>query len=276
MLSLRSTLELNNGVAIPRLGLGVFRAESGKGGPAQRAVAWALEEGYRHVDTAHIYRNEADVGAALRASAVDRSEVFITTKLWNADHGFDAARLALDASLAALGVSEVDLFLMHWPVARLRRESWRAMEACLAEGKCRAIGVSNFTPRHLDDLLSVAEVVPAINQIELHPFLPQHETVAACAAHDIAVEAYCPLTRAKRLDDPTVGAVARAVARTPAQVLIRWSLQKGYVVLPKSEKRARIVENASVYDFSLTEEQMGTLDGLEDGFRVAWDPTDAP
>lgn len=273
-MDLASTLPLRPGVAIPRLGLGVYLA--GRGAATCDAVRAALARGYRHVDTARVYGNEADVGAALSASGVPREEVFITTKLWNSDQGFDATLRAFDASLAALGLDAVDLYLMHWPVAAHRRESWRAMERVHREGRARAIGVSNFVVRHLEELSGYAEVPPAVNQIELHPFCQQRATVAWCEAHGVVVEAYSPLTKGERLDAPALAAVAAEAGRTPAQVLIRWSLQKGYVALPKSTRPARIDENASVFDFSLEPAQMARLDALEEDLHLAWDPTDAP
>lgn len=267
------TVELAGGVHMPRVGLGVFRADAGD--TTRNAVRWALEAGYRHIDTAAIYRNEEDVGVAVRDSSIPRSEVFITTKLWNADHGYEAALRALDASLTRLGTDYVDLYLIHWPVRGQHTESWRALEKLRADGKCRAIGVSNYTPRHLDELGAKANEPPAVNQFELHPFLAQRDTVVACKAKDIVVQAYCPVTRGKRLDDATVVSIAEQLGRTPAQVLLRWALQKGYVPLPKSENEARIRENFAVFDFTLNAEQLSQLDLLDEGFRLAWDPTEA-
>lgn len=273
-MNLASTLTLNDGKAIPLLGLGVFR--SGAGRATQDAVRWALEAGYRHVDTAHIYGNEADVGAALRASGVARGQVFVTTKLWNDDQGHRETLRAFDTSLEALGVGYVDLYLMHWPVPGRRLDSWRAMEELVKRGRCRSIGVSNFAVRHLEELLSVAKIVPAVNQIELHPFLQQKGAVAVCRANGIAVQAYSPLTKGRRLDHPALTAIARELGRSPAQILIRWSLQHGFVVLPKSAKRPRVLENAAVFDFELDQAQMARLDALEENLHTAWDPTDAP
>ena len=273
-MDLSSTLTLNDGTTIPQLGLGVFRAGAGKA--TQDAVRWALDVGYRHIDTAHIYGNEADVGKALRASGVPREEVYVTTKLWNADQGYDETQRAFDISLKALGTGYVDLYLMHWPVPERRLHSWRAMERLVEQGSCRSIGVSNFVVRHLEELLAVAAVVPAVNQIELHPFLQQRETVALCRAKGIAVEAYSPLTKGRRLDHPALVAIAREVGRSPAQILIRWSLQHGFVVLPKSAKNARVLENAAVFDFELAPAQMAQLDALEENLHTAWDPSGAP
>ncbi len=273
-LHLQSTIQLSSGQSMPRLGLGVFRSGSGKG--TQDAVRWALDEGYRHIDTAHIYHNERDVGIALRESGIAREEVYITTKLWNDDQGYDQALRAFERSLEQLDLSYVDLYLMHWPVPERRRDSWRAMETLLADGRCRAIGVSNFMVDHIDSLLEYAEVLPAVNQIELSPYLQQVDVVARCQELNICVEAYSPLTKGRRLDDPRLMAVATDVGRSAAQVLIRWSLQKGYVVIPKSANQKRIRENAQVFDFALNEDQMAILDSLEENLHTAWDPSNPP
>jgi methylglyoxal/glyoxal reductase len=274
-LSLSSRVRLANGVEMPVLGLGVFR--TGSGAATEDAVGAALDAGYRHVDTARIYRNEREVGSAIRRwcerHGVERRDVFVTTKLWNDDHGFDRARAAFDASLAALGLDYVDLYLIHWPVPERRRESWRALETVVEEGRCRAIGVSNFTVAHLDELLQSARVVPAVNQVELHPFLQQEQLVRYCAKHRIVVEAYSPLTKGRRLADPRLVSIAREVGRSPAQVLIRWSLEKGFVVIPKSADRERIVANADVFDFELDDKATARLDRLEESLRTAWDPS---
>ncbi len=272
-LSLTSTVTLSGGVEIPALGLGVFR--SGRGQATRDAVSWALAHGYRHIDTARVYGNEKDVGAALQQSPVSRDEVFVTTKLWNDDHGYDQTLRAFDKSAAALGIDVVDLYLMHWPVEGKRLDSWRAMEKLLADGRVRAIGVSNFVVRHLEELLAHASVKPAINQIELHPFCQQRDTVAWCRDHDVAVEAYSPLTKGKRLDDARLVALATVTGKTPAQVLIRWSLQRGFVCIPKSAHPARIEANADVFDFVLTDEQMAQLDALDEQAHLAWDPNTA-
>jgi diketogulonate reductase-like aldo/keto reductase len=269
-----SGIELSNGVRLPVLGLGVFRSRPGA--ETRDAVRWALELGYRHIDTAQIYGNERDVGAALGAAGVPRGEVFVTTKLGNRDHGYDAARRAFERSLAALGLDRVDLYLIHWPVAEGRAQSWRALEAIHAEGRARAIGVSNYMEPHLRQLLAEADVPPMVDQFELHPFLAQTALVDLCRRHGIAVEAYSPLTRGRRLHDPVVQAVAAAHARTAAQVVLRWSLQKGFVPLPKSVRRERIAENAGLFDFELSAPEMARLDDLDEGLHVAWDPTGVP
>jgi diketogulonate reductase-like aldo/keto reductase len=267
-------IALASGVGLPQVGLGVY--QSPQGAATRDAVTAALELGYRHIDTARIYGNEADVGAAIQASAVPRDQVFVTTKLWNDDHGYDTALRALDASLGRLGLDHVDLYLIHWPVPGKRRDSWRALERAFGDGRARAIGVSNYLVPHLRELLGEAKVVPHVNQIELTPFLQRRDTRALCREHGIAVEAYSPLTRGQRLDHPTVVAIARAVGRTPAQVLLRWGIQHGLVVLPKSVHRERIAENAAVFDFGLDAAAMSELDGLEEGLVVGWDPDGAP
>jgi diketogulonate reductase-like aldo/keto reductase len=265
---------LANGVEVPKVGLGVFQAPRGE--QTRAAVLAALRAGYRHIDTARIYGNEADVGAALRAGGVPRAEVFVTTKLWNDDQGYSAALRAFDRSLERLGLEVVDLYLLHWPVRGRRLDSWRALEELHGARRVRAIGVSNFMVRHLDELLARAEVMPMVNQIEVSPFLQQRDVRARCAELGIAVEAYSPLTKGQRLDDAVVGAVAREVGRTPAQVLLRWGLQHDMIVLPKSVHPARIVENAALFDFELSPAQMARLDALEEGFATGWDPRYEP
>jgi diketogulonate reductase-like aldo/keto reductase len=273
-LTLASTATLRGGVEIPLLGLGVYQSRPGE--ETRRAVEAALSLGYRHVDTARAYGNERDVAAGIAASGVPRDEVFVTTKLWNSDHGYDATLRACDASLARLGTPRVDLYLVHWPVEGLRHDTWRAMERLRADGKARAVGVSNYTVRHLEELLARAKEPPAVNQVELHPFLQQRELLAFCRAHGIVVEAYAPLVKAQRLDHPVLRRIAARHGVGPAQVLVRWALQLGVVVLPKSVRPARIRENAAVYGFSLDAEDLAALAGLEEGYRTSWDPTDAP
>jgi diketogulonate reductase-like aldo/keto reductase len=267
-------IALATGAQIPQIGLGVY--QSAPGDLTHRAVATALELGYRHIDTARIYGNEADVGAAIKAGPVPRDQVFVTTKLWNDDHGYDSAMRALDTSLGRLGLEYVDLYLIHWPVPERRRDSWRALERALADGRAKAIGVSNYMVPHLRELIGDAKVVPHVNQIELSPFLQRRDTCALCREHGIAIEAYSPLTRGQRLSHPAVVAVARAVGRTAAQVLVRWSIQHSFIVLPKSIHRERIAENAAVFDFALDAAQMAKLDELEEGLATGWDPHGAP
>jgi len=269
-----TTVALRTGARLPHLGLGVFKAAAG--GSARRAVLDALETGYRHIDTAAAYGNERDVGEAVRASGIPRSDIFVTTKLWNSDQGFDAALRAFDASLGRLGLEYVDLYLVHWPVPKLRRDSWRALERLDDEKRARAIGVSNYMVNHLQELLGDARVPPAVNQIEVSPFLQQREVRAFCQAHGIIVEAYSPLTKGERLSHPAVREIARQAGRTPAQVLLRWGLQHDMVVLPKSVRPDRIRENAAIFDFTLDGDSMARLDALEEGLVTGWDPRGKP
>ena len=265
------TITLRDGRTIPQLGFGVFRITPGE--ETKRAFEAALAAGYRHVDTAAVYRNEADVGAAIRASGLAPRSVWVTTKLANGDQGGGDRASRIRGSLERLGLDAVDLYLLHWPHER-RLESWRVLEQLHAEGLARSIGVSNFLVRHLDELLAHASVPPAVNQIELSPFLyrTRADTLRRCAEEGIAVEAYSPLTKGRRLDDSTVASIAGEVGRTPAQVLIRWSLQKGFVVLPRSSNAGRIAENAAVFDFALDEAQIAALDALDEGLTTGWDP----
>ncbi len=273
-LDLRSTVRLNNGVLMPRLGLGVYQLGAGR--ETRDAVRAALEVGYRLFDTAKLYGNEADVGEALRESGVPRDQLFVTTKLWNEDQGYDQALRAFDASLDRLRLEQIDLYLVHFPVPRLRRESWRALERILAEGRARAVGVSNYTVRHLEELYRDSRLVPAVNQIELSPFLQQRELVEHCRAHGIQVEAYAPLTAAHKLRDRRVAEIARRHGRTNAQILLRWSLEQGHVIIPKSRHPSRIDENARIFDFELSSADRLALGALDEGFRSSWDPTDVP
>jgi diketogulonate reductase-like aldo/keto reductase len=266
-----STVALSDGRSIPQLGFGVFRILPG--GATQRAVEAALTAGYRHVDTAAAYGNEADVGQAIRASGLPPGSVWVTTKLANRDQGAATARRAFEASLHRLGLDAVDLYLLHWPHER-RLESWGVLEQLHDEGLARSIGVSNFLVRHLDELLAHASVAPAVNQLEVHPFLyrSREDTLRRCVDEGIVVEAYSPLTKGRRLDDPAVAAVAAQVGRTHAQVLIRWSLQKGFVPLPRSSNTGRIDENGAVFDFALDDAHMAELDALDEGLTTGWDP----
>jgi diketogulonate reductase-like aldo/keto reductase len=269
------TVTLRDGREIPQLGFGVFQIPPGSG--TQAAVRRALAAGYRHVDTATVYRNEADVGAAIRESGLPPDSVWVTTKLANSDQGAATARPAFEASLERLGMDAVDLYLLHWPQDR-RLESWRVLEQLHAEGLARTIGVSNFLVHHLDELLAEATVPPAVNQIELTPFLyrSREGIVRRCLEEGIALEAYSPLTKGRRIGDPTIASVASEVGRTPAQVLIRWSLQKGFIVLPRSSNAQRIAENAAVFDFVLDDSQIARLDALDEGLTTGWDPARQP
>ncbi|MER5526185.1 aldo/keto reductase [Streptomyces sp. NPDC002677] len=262
---------LNNGVTMPQLGFGVFQVPEEE---TTAAVAGALRAGYRSIDTAAIYGNERGVGQALADSGIARDELFITTKLWNADQGYDTTLAAFDASLDKLGLDQVDLYLIHWPTpARdLYLDTWRALEKLYADGRTRAIGVSNFQPAHLERLLGAASVVPAVNQIELHPGLQQAELRDFHARHGIATEAWSPLAQGAVLKDDAVTAIAAGHGKSPAQVVLRWHLQIGNVVIPKSVTETRIRENFDVFDFELSPQEIDALTALDRGMRTGPDP----
>jgi diketogulonate reductase-like aldo/keto reductase len=273
-LTFGSRVTLNNGNTMPVLGLGMWQAGSGK--QTRKAVATALEIGYRLFDTAKLYGNESDLGTAIRESVIPREEIFVTTKLWNNDQGYESALRAFEKSRRELGLDYVDLYLIHWPVPGLRQESWKALLKIRDEGLARSIGVSNYTIRHLEELLRSTPDSPAANQVEFHPFLYQKELLEFCVSKKIQLEAYSPLTRGHRLDHPVISQIAARHGRTPAQVLIRWSLQHGLVVIPKSIRPERIRENAAVFDFQLSPDDMKRLDSLDESSHVAWDPEDLP
>jgi len=266
--------KLKNGVVIPRLGLGVYQSPPGQ--TTQRAVEYALKIGYRHIDTARIYNNESDVGTALRKSGIKREDVSITTKLWNSDHGYESALRACDQSLKRLGLKYLDLYLIHWPVPEIRNESWQALTQLLRDGKCRSIGVSNYTIQHLTELFDKSEIGPMVNQVEFSPFLYQKQLLDYCEKNKIQLEAYSPLTQGEKLNHPKIQSIAKKHDKTPAQVLIRWSLQHNLVTIPKSVREERIKENSQVFDYNLTVEDMRILDSLDENFRNSWDPTNAP
>ena len=270
-MTIDSTIKLNNNIEIPRFGLGVYLSKPGK--KTFDAVTWAIEAGYRHIDTAKAYKNEGDVGKAIKESGIKRDEIFVTTKLWNEDQGYESALEAFDRSLDDLGFDYVDLYLIHWPVEKKRRESWRALEKIYSEGRAKSIGVSNYTIKHLKEMDSYAEVKPAVNQVEFHPFLFQEDLLEYCRIKFIQLEAYSPLTKAERLDDQVINEIAGKYSKSAAQVMIRWSLQHDVVVIPKSVHKDRIIENSEVYDFEITNEDMERLNSLNEDYRMAWDPT---
>lgn len=266
-----ATTTLNNGVKMPWLGLGTWQAS---GDEVLTATRIALEAGYRHIDTAMIYENEAEVGRAVRESGIPRSEIFVTTKVWNSDQrqGFDRVLKAFDESLKKLGFEQVDLYLVHWPVVGTYVEAWRALERIYADGRARAIGVSNFMLPHLEELLKTATVVPAVNQVEFHPRLRQQELLDFCAKHRIQHEAWSPLMLGKVREIAELGEIARAHGKTPEQVALRWGMQKGSVMIPKSVKKERIVSNAALFDFELTAAEMARIDALDQRHRTGGDP----
>jgi diketogulonate reductase-like aldo/keto reductase len=273
-MTLSPTVRLNNGVSMPCFGLGVYKMPPGA--TTQKAVATALKLGYRLIDTARFYGNEADVGAAVRESGLPRRDIFVTTKLRNPDQGYDTALRAFDHQLEDLGLDDVDLYLIHFPVTDLRRESWRALEKIAASGRARAIGVSNYQLPHLKELLGESKTVPAVNQIELSPFLYQRELIELCQKHGIVVEAYAPLTAGDKIADPRLGAIAKRVGRSNGQVLLRWSLQHDLVPIPKATSEAHLRENLQALDFELTKKDMAALDAMDEGYRSSWDPSGVP
>jgi len=273
-LNIASKVRLNNGVEIPNLGLGTYRLAPGK--QTYNAVQWALEAGYRLIDTASYYGNEVDIGKAVRDSGVPRDEVFITTKLYNYDQGFSEALKAFEGSERRLDLGPIDLYLIHWPVLALRQRSWKALERLLREGRCRSIGVSNYMVSHLEELMTYAEVTPAVDQVEVSPYLQQPELVGKCQSLNIQVESYSPLARGKRFDDPKLLEIAAKHGCSPAQIMLRWGLQKGHVVIPKASDRAHILENAAVFHLELDGKDMRSLEGFEEQLRVSWDPTRVP
>lgn len=263
---------LNNGVKMPQLGYGVFKVPEEE---VYEAVLTALKAGYRSIDTAMVYQNEAGVGRAIRDSGIPREEIFLTTKVWNKDQGYEETLAAFESSLAKLGVDYVDLYLIHWPMPKTDRyvETWKALEKLYAEKKTRAIGVSNFHVPHLERLLAETEIVPAVNQIELHPYLSQQEIRDYCEAHGIIVEAWSPLMKGRdALSDPVITSIAESHGKTPAQVILRWHLEHGIVAIPKSVTPHRIAENIDVFDFSLTTDEISRIDALNRNERTGSNP----
>jgi diketogulonate reductase-like aldo/keto reductase len=270
-ISIDTKMKLNNGVEMPVFGLGTFLSQIGK--ETYNSVLYALEAGYIHVDTAQIYGNEKDVGDALRKSSIPREDVFITTKCAVSNHGYDATLASFEVSLKKMGLSYVDLYLSHWPVPGLRIETWKAMEKLLEEGKCRAVGVSNYIILHLEELLENSSIVPAVNQVEFSPYLYQKDLLEFCRSHGIQLEAYSPITKGYKLSDPRLVAIASQYSKTPAQILIRWGLQREVIVIVKSVKKERILENADVFDFMISPEDMKTLDSFNENLHTGWDPS---
>ncbi|MEV0066638.1 aldo/keto reductase [Amycolatopsis sp. NPDC050768] len=264
--------KLNNGVEMPQLGFGVFQVPAAE---TKAAVKTALDAGYRSIDTATAYGNEAAVGEALAESGIAADELFITTKLWNSDQGYDQTLRAFDSSISALGLDQLDLYLIHWPLPARDKyvDTWKALEKLYADGRVRAIGVSNFQPAHLRRVLDEGSVVPAVNQIELSPYLVQQELRAFHADHGIATEAWSPLAKGgDLLGEQAVVEVATAHGRTPAQVVLRWHLQLGNVVIPKSVTPSRVAENFDVFGFTLTDAEVASLSSLDRGLRTGPDP----
>ena len=269
----KSTVKLNNGTFIPRFGLGTFLSEAGEA--TRNSVRWALESGYRHIDTASIYKNEEDVGVAITESGVPRLDIFVTTKVWNDDQGYDSTLRACDKSLKLLRMDYVDLYLIHWPVPGLRNETWKALIKLREMGKARAIGVSNFMVRHLDELLAQTDIVPAVNQIEISPFIQRRPLVEYCRNCGIVVEAYSTLSRGKRCSDESLTALGKKYNKTAPQMALRWALQSEIVIIPKSVHKERIIENANIFDFEISAADMAAIAALDENYSVtprSWDP----
>lgn len=268
--SLTDTTTLNNGLQMPWLGLGVFQMKDDA--EVERAVRHALEFGYRSIDTASVYGNESGVGRALHSSGVAREEIFLTTKVWNDDQRASRIEAAFTESIQRLDTDYVDLYLVHWPVAGHYRDTWKAMQEILASGRAKAIGVSNFLMPHLEDILGDGGTVPAVNQIEFHPLLVQPELRQFCQNHDIRVEAWSPLMQGAIVNLPLAQNLAQKYGKTEAQIALRWNLQHGVVTIPKSVRAARIEENAGIFDFELSVDDMTALDALDEGKHFGPDP----
>ncbi|MCL2512615.1 MAG: aldo/keto reductase [Oscillospiraceae bacterium] len=270
--NIKDCATLNNGVKMPWLGFGTFQVPDGE--VVERSVLWALEAGYRSIDTAGMYRNEAGVGKAIRESGIPRKEIFVTTKVANERQGFDEALRAFDDSLKLLGMDYVDLYLVHRAVKGKYPETWKAFEKIYKDGGARAIGVSNFLTHHLEDIIPDAEFIPAVNQIEYHPYLTEKELLAFCKKHGIVCEAWSPLQRGKIFEDKTIAAIAENYGRTMAQIALRWNIQNGVITIPRSVKKERIIENAGIFDFALADEDMAAIDALNKDFRISTHPDD--
>ncbi|WP_428909417.1 aldo/keto reductase [Niallia sp. Krafla_26] len=268
--SIYETVRLHNGVEMQKFGLGVYlikeRAE------VKNTVKTALELGYRSIDTAAYYDNEDDVGQAIRESGIPREDIFVTTKVWNGDQGYEETLAAFEKSRNELGLDYIDLYLIHWPVQGKYLDTWRAMEKLYQEGKVRAIGVSNFQIHHLQDLIANSKEKPVVNQVELHPLLSQEPLRAFCKEHEIAVEAWSPLGRARFLDEPTITTLAEKYKKTAAQIILRWHLQNDVIIIPKSVTPSRIKENSEIFDFELSQEDMNTINQLNQNKRFGPDP----
>lgn len=263
------TKQLANGIEMPRLGLGVWRVEDND---ATNSVKWAIENGYQLIDTAAVYKNERGVGEGIRQSNTKREDLFITTKLWNADQGYDSAHQAFNDSLERLGLDYVDLYLIHWPVEGKFNDSWKAMEEIYESGRAKAIGVSNFHQHHIEELMKTAKIKPMVDQIELHPTLTQVELRDFLAKEGIAVEAWSPLGQGKILQNPTLVEIAEKHDKSAAQVIIRWHLQSDSIVIPKSVHEERIKENFDVFNFELNDDEMKRIDALNINERLGVDP----
>lgn len=267
---LQGSVTLHNGIRMPYFGLGVFKMQDGA--EVANAVKTALDIGYRSIDTAAVYRNESGVGKAVRESGINREDIFITTKVWNSDQGYDNAFSAFDKSLTELGLDYVDLYLIHWPVKGRYIDTWRALEELYESGKVKAIGVSNFLKHHLEDLLANCKIRPMVNQIEYHPYLTQPELIRFCLDNQIYPEAWSPLMQGHVTEVKLLNDIGDKYGKNAVQVVLRWDLQNGVITLPKSANPERIKSNAAIFDFELTEEEMDAINALNQGFRFGPDP----
>ena len=268
--NLQGTFRLHNGVEMPYFGLGVYLSKDGQ--EVINAIKWAVDAGYRHIDTASIYKNEEGVGIGVKEASVAREELFVVSKVWNSDQGYESTLKAFDDSLKRFGMVYLDLYLIHWPVEGKYKETWRALEKLYAEGRVRAIGVSNFLQHHLEDLMADAEVVPMVNQMEFHPYLVQQELLDFCQKNTIQYEAWSPMMQGKIFGMDAFEALAKKYNKTIAQIVLRWDLQKGVVTIPKSTKKERIESNAAIFDFEITQEDMELLDAMDRQQRFGPDP----
>lgn len=263
-------VKLNNGIEMPYFGLGVFQSEDGD--EVINAVTDALDVGYRHVDTASLYDNERGVGEAIKNNSVNREDVFVTSKVWNSDQGFEKTLKAFDTTMKKLGFEYLDLYLIHWPKKGMYKETWRALEKIYREGRVKAIGVSNFLQHQIEDLLQTAEIVPMVNQMEFHPYLVQQNLIDYCMDNKIQYQAWSPLMQGKMLSDKLIRQLAEKYNKTAAQIILRWDLQKGVITIPKSVKPERIISNSQIFDFELAEVDMKIIDNLERNKRIGADP----
>ncbi len=268
---IKGCVKLYNGVEMPYLGLGVFQVSDGN--EVINSVKWALETGYRHIDTAALYGNEKGVGEAVRQSSINRNEIFVTSKVWNSDQGYDRTLKAFDTSMKKLGFDYLDLYLVHWPVKGKYKDTWRALEHIYKQGSVKAIGISNFLKHHIEDLLQSAEIIPMVNQMEFHPYLIQQDLMDYCVKNKIQYEAWSPLMQGQKLlSDPAINKIAAKYSKSPAQVVLRWDIQKGVVTIPKSVKKERIISNSQIFDFELSQEDMKLINSLDKAERIGADP----
>jgi methylglyoxal/glyoxal reductase len=270
--SIHDRAVLHNGVQMPWIGLGVYKAEDGE--EVIQSIKWAIDAGYRSIDTASLYNNEAGVGQAIAESDVPREDLFITTKVWNTDQGYKKTLAAFDASLETLGLDYVDLYLVHWPVPGKYKETWKALEKIYNEGRAKAIGVSNFKKHHLEDLIADADIKPMVNQVEYHPRLTQEDLLTYCKQQGIQMEAWRPLLKGEIFGEPTLVELADKYNKTVAQIILRWDFQNGVISIPKSVTKHRIEENIDIYDFELTKEDMTRISALNQDKRNGADPDD--